>query len=109
MNHLLSYLIIFAGCYFLSTATHSWESDVCIPKSVSCLPAGGLISGGGIMGTMMGGLPCSLVLSVELDAEVRGSVIPFLEAGKDRELLARSGEVSPLSVNGGILGNKFSK
>lgn len=82
---------------------------MCNSKSVSCLPAGGLISGGGIMGTTMGGLPCSLVLSVELDAEVRGSVTPFLEAGKEWELLARSGEVSLLSVDGGILGNKFSK
>lgn len=83
---------------------------MCIfPSSVHSLPAGGLISGGGIMGTMMGRLPCSLVLGVELDALVRGSMTPFLEAGKDWELLARSGEASPLSVDGGILGNKFSR
>lgn len=78
-------------------------------SSVYSLPAGGLISGGGIMGTMMGRPPCSLVLGMELDAVVRGSGTPFLEAGKDWELLARSGEASPLSVDGGILGNKFSR
>lgn len=84
--------------------------QLCVfPSSVCSLPAGGLISGGGIMGTTMGRLPCSLVLGVELDALVRGSGTPFLEAGKDWELLARSGEASPLSVDGGILGNKFSR
>lgn len=81
-----------------------------LSKKVSwSLPAGGLISGGGIMGTMMGRLPCSLVLGVEVDAVVEGSVTPFLEAGKGWELLARSGEPSPLSVEGGIFGNKFSR
>lgn len=51
---------------------------------MSCsLPAGGLISGGGIMGTMMGRLPCSFVLGVEVDGVVEDSVTPFLEAGKD--------------------------
>lgn len=70
--------------------------------------AGGLISGGGIMGTMMGRLPCSLVLGVEVDGVVEDSVTPFLEAGKDWELLSRSGEPLPLSVEAGIFGNKFS-
>lgn len=67
------------------------------------------MSGGGIIGTMMGRLPCSLVLGVDVDGVVEGSVTPFLEAGKDWELLARSGEPSPLSVEGGIFGNKFSR
>lgn len=61
------------------------------------------------MGTMMGRLPCSLVLGVEVDGVVEGSVTPFLEAGKDWELLARSGEPSLLSVEAGIFGNKFSR
>lgn len=33
---------------------------------------------------------------------------PFLEAGKDMELLARSGEPSEFSTEAGIFGNKFS-
>lgn len=61
------------------------------------------------MGTMMGRLPCSLVLGMEVDAVVEGSVTPFLEAGKEWELLARSGEPSLLSVEGRIFGNKFSR
>lgn len=80
------------------------------PKRCQCsLPAGGLIRGGGIMGTMMGRLPCSLLLGVEVDGVVEGSVTPFLEAGKDWELLARSGEPSLLSVDAGIFGSKFSE
>lgn len=59
------------------------------------------------MGTMMGRLPCSL--GMEVDGVVEGSVTPFLEAGKDWELLARSGEPSLLSVEAGIFGNKFSR
>ncbi len=83
---------------------------LCLSNIVSCsLPAGGLISGGGIMGTMIGRLPCSLVLGVEVDGVVDDSVTPFLEAGKDWELLARSGEPSPLSDEGGFFGNKFSR
>ena len=62
-----------------------------------------------MMGTMMGRLPCSLVLGVEVDGVVEGSVTPFLEAGKEWELLALSGEPSPLSVEGWIFGNKFSR
>lgn len=75
------------------------------------LPAGGLISGGGIMGTIMGRLPCSLVLGVEVDVEgvVGGSATPFLDAGSDWEMLARSGELSLLSVEAGIFGNEFSR
>lgn len=46
---------------------------------------------------------------MEVEAAVEDSVTPFLDAGKDAELLARSGEPSPLSVEGGIFGNKFSK
>lgn len=61
------------------------------------------------MGTMMGRLPCSLVLGVEVDGVVEGSVTPFLEAGIECELLARSGELSLLSVEAGIFGNKFSR
>lgn len=61
------------------------------------------------MGTMMGRLPCSLVLGVEVDGVVEGSVTPFLEAGKDWELLARSGEPSLFSVDAGIFGNEFSR
>lgn len=61
------------------------------------------------MGTMMGRLPCSLVLGVDVDAVVEGSATPFLEAGKDWELLARSGEPSPLSAEGASFGNKFSR
>lgn len=61
------------------------------------------------MGTMTGRLPCSLVLGVELDALLRGSGTPFLEAAKDWELLAPSGEASPRSADGGILGNRFSR
>lgn len=61
------------------------------------------------MGTMMGRLPCSLVLGVDVDAVVEGSVTPFLEAGKDWELLARSGEPSLLSAEGASFGNKFSR
>lgn len=81
-----------------------------LSKKVLCfLPAGGLISGGGIMGTMMGRLPCSLVPGMEVDAVVEDSVTPFLEVGKDWELLAPSGEPSPLSAKGGIFGNKFSR
>lgn len=76
-----------------------------MPRS---LPAGGLISGGGIMGTMMGRLPCSLAPGVEVDGVVEGSATPFLEAGKHCELLARSGEPSLLSAEGGIFGNMFS-
>lgn len=78
-------------------------------KVLCSLPAEGLISGGGIMGTMMGRPPCSLVLGVDVDAVVEGSVTPFLEAGKDWELLARSGEPSPLSAEGANFGNKFSR
>lgn len=61
------------------------------------------------MGTTMGRLPCSLELGMEVEAVVEDSVTPFLDAGKDAELLARSGEPSLLSVEGGIFGNKFSK
>lgn len=61
------------------------------------------------MGTMMGRLPCSLVLGVDVDGVVEGSVTPFLEAGRGWELLARSGEPSPLSVDAGIFGNEFSR
>lgn len=61
------------------------------------------------MGTTMGRLPCSLVLGMEVDAVVEDSVTPFLEAGRDWELLARSGEPSLLSVDVGIFGNKFSR
>lgn len=61
------------------------------------------------MGTTMGRLPCSLEQGMEVEAVVEDSVTPFLDAGKDAELLARSGEPSPLSVEGGIFGNKFSK
>lgn len=61
------------------------------------------------MGTMMGRLPCSLVLCMEVDAVLEDSVTPFLEAGRDWELLARSGEPSLLSVEVGIFGNKFSR
>lgn len=46
---------------------------------------------------------------MEVEAVVEDSVTPFLDAGKDAELLARSGEPSPLSVEGGIFGNKFSR
>lgn len=60
------------------------------------------------MGTMMGRLPCSLVLGVEVDGVVEESESPFLEFGKEWELLARSGEASLLSDEGGIFGNKFS-
>lgn len=35
------------------------------------------------MGTMMGRLPCSLVLGVEVDGVVEVSVSPFLEAGNE--------------------------
>lgn len=93
-----------------SSTNRTFFPQMCVcPASVRSLPAGGLISAGGIMGTMMGRLPCSLVLGVDLDALVRGSGTPLLEAGKDWELLARSGEASPLPVDGGILGNKFSR
>lgn len=68
------------------------------------LPAGGLMSGGGIMGITMGRLPCSLLPHMEVDAMLEDSVTPFLDA----ELLTRSGEPSPRSVEGGIFGNKFS-
>lgn len=78
-------------------------------KCQCSLPAGGLISGGGIMGTIMGRLPCSLVLGVDVEEVAEGSVTPFLEAGNDCELLARSGEPSPLSVEAGIFGNEFSR
>lgn len=61
------------------------------------------------MGTIMGRLPCSLVLGVDVDGVVEGSVTPFLEAGKDCELLARSGEPSLLSAEAGIFGNEFSR
>lgn len=61
------------------------------------------------MGTMMGRLPCSLVPGMEVDGVVEGSVTPFLDAGKDWELLALSGEPSRLSVEAGIFGNKFSR
>lgn len=61
------------------------------------------------MGTIMGRLPCSLVLGVDVDEVAEGSVTPFLEAGKDCELLARSGEPSPLSIEAGIFGNEFSR
>lgn len=61
------------------------------------------------MGTMMGRLPCSLLLGVDVDGVVEGSVTPFLEAGNDWELLARSGEPSVLSVDAGIFGNEFSR
>ena len=75
---------------------------------VRSLPAGALISGGGIMGTTTGRPPCSLGPGVEPQALVGGSGTPFLEAGKDWEVLARSGEASRLSADAGILGNKFS-
>lgn len=61
------------------------------------------------MGTIMGRLPCSLLLGVEVDGVVEGSVTPFLEAGKDWELLARSVGPSLLSAEAGIFGNKFSR
>lgn len=62
------------------------------------------------MGTMMGRLPCSLVLGVEVDAMVGGSVSPFLKAGREWELLAPSGESStPPSDEAGIFGNEFSR
>lgn len=61
------------------------------------------------MGTMMGRLPCSLVPGVDVDGVVDGSVTPFLEAGRDCELLARSGEPSLLSAEAGIFGNEFSR
>ncbi|TNN69946.1 hypothetical protein EYF80_019819 [Liparis tanakae] len=51
------------------------------------------------MGTPMGRLPCSSVLGMEVEAVVEDSVTPFLEAGRDWELLARSGEPSLLSVD----------
>lgn len=72
----------------------------CVSSSVCGLPAGGLISGGGAMGTMTGRL------GVELRARPRGSGTPFL--GRDWELLAPSGEASPRS-DGGILGSRFSR
>lgn len=90
----------------------SWQGVICttsqpqyLSKCQYSLPKGGLISGGGIMGTMMGMLPCSLVPGME----VEGSVTPFLEPGRQWELLAPSGEPSPLSVEAGIFGNKFSR
>lgn len=61
------------------------------------------------MGTMMGMLPCSFALGAEVHGTVEGSTTPFLDAGKDRELLARSGEPSLFSTEAGIFGNKFSK
>lgn len=66
------------------------------------------MSGGGIMGITMGRLPCSLLPDMEVDAVLEDSVTPFLDAGRDAELLTRSGEPSPRSVEGGIFGNKFS-
>lgn len=72
------------------------------------IPAGGLISGGGIIGTTTGMLPCSFVLGMEVDGVLDASVTPFLEFGKDRELLALSGEPSLLSVEPVIFGNEFS-
>lgn len=60
------------------------------------------------MGMMIGRLPCSFVLGVEVDGVVEGSVTPFLEAGKEWELLARSGEPSLFSAEAGIFGNEFS-
>lgn len=95
---------------FCSPQNDFLSPQMCVfPPSGACsLPAGGLISAGGIMGTTMGRPPCSLALGVEPDALLRGSATPFLEAGKDWEPLAPSGEAAPLSVDGGILGNKFS-
>lgn len=77
-------------CFLSQARTHISlnNSSIHLPcvsfqEGVCALPAGGLISGGGIMGSMMGRLPCSLVPGMEVDAAVEGSVTPFLEAGKD--------------------------
>lgn len=66
------------------------------------------MSGGGIMGITIGRLPCSLLLDMEVDGVLEDSVTPFLEAGRDAELLTRSGEPSPRSLDEGIFGNMFS-
>lgn len=58
-----------------------------------CLPAGGLMSGGGIRGTMIGRPPCSLATVVEEEEEELGcagvSVATLLrDVGVKAELLA---------------------
>lgn len=68
----------------------------------------GLITGGGIKGTMMGRLPWSVVQDVVVDVVMAGSMTPFLEAGIDWELLTPSGEPSLLSDDAGFFGTKFS-
>lgn len=61
------------------------------------------------MGTMIGRFPWSFALGVEVDGMVEASTTPFLDADKDSELLARSGEPSLCSIEAGIFGSEFSE
>ena len=74
-------------------------------------PGGGLMCGGGIMGTIMGRPGCSLAprgAEVEAMAVEEGSGTPFLEAGAERGSGARSGEASLVSMETGTLVKEFS-
>lgn len=75
---------------------------------IGVLPAGGLIIGGGISGTVMGMFPCSLALGVEVEGVVEDSVTPFLNNGVEWELLAWLGETSLFSTDGWIFGKEIS-